>query len=260
MTALRVAVVQHDIVWEERAQTLARLEPTVAAAAATGARLVVLSEMFAVGFSMNVELTAEGEDGPTTAWLLDQAQRRKIWICGTLPVRVPGESLPYNTFVLAGPDGQVHRYRKIHPFTYGGERDAFAAGVDIITVDVDGVRVTPFVCYDLRFADVFWEAAAATDLYVVPANWPETRRRHWTALLTSRAIENQAYVVGCNRVGTGGRLTYVGDSRVVSPMGDVLAGAAEVETTLLVDVDPARVAEVRSRFPFAADRRPSRLR
>ena len=244
MTALRVAVVQHDIAWEARTETLARLEPTVAAATASGARLVVLSEMFAVGFSMNVELTAESEDGPTTEWLLDQAQRGEIWICGTVPISAPGESLPYNTFVLAGPDGELHRYRKIHPFTYGGERDAFAAGKDVITVDVDGVRVTPFVCYDLRFADVFWEVAAGTDLYVVSANWPEARRRHWTALLTARAIENQAYVVGCNRVGTGGRLTYVGDSRVVSPMGDVLAGAAEVETTLLVDVDPARVAEI----------------
>jgi predicted amidohydrolase len=163
--------------------------------------------------------------------------------------------LPYNTFVLASPRGELHRYRKIHPFTYGGEREAFAAGSEVVTVDVDGVRVTPFICYDLRFADVFWETAASTDLYVVPANWPETRRRHWRALLVARAIENQAYVVGCNRVGSGGKLTYVGDSAVISPMGDVLASAAEVETTLQVDVEPARVAEVRSRFPFAADRR-----
>jgi predicted amidohydrolase len=256
MTALRVAVVQHDIVWESRAETLARLEPVVAGAAGAGARFVVLSEMFAVGFSMNVELTAEDEDGPTTSWLVDQAARHSAWICGTVPVRVPGEQLPFNTFVLASPDGPVHRYRKIHPFTYGGERDAFSAGKDVMTVDVDGVRVTPFVCYDLRFADVFWEAAAATDLYVVSANWPEARRRHWSALLVARAIENQAYVVGCNRVGSSGRLTYVGDSAVVSPMGDVLASAAEVETTLLVDMDTATVAAVRDRFPFHADRRP----
>jgi predicted amidohydrolase len=255
MTALRTAVVQHDIAWEARDETLARLAPRVAAAADAGARLVVLSEMFAVGFSMNVAVTAEAEDGPSTAWLLEQAQRHQTWICGTIPVSAEPGQLPYNTFVLASPDGVVHRYRKIHPFTYGGEREAFAAGADVVTVDVEGVRVTPFVCYDLRFADVFWQAAAATDLYVVSANWPEARRRHWSALLVARAIENQAYVVGCNRVGSGGKLTYVGDSAVVSPMGDVLASAAEVETTLLVDVDPARVAEVRERFPFAADRR-----
>jgi predicted amidohydrolase len=257
MTVLRVALVQHDIVWESRAATLTRLEPVLAAAAGSGARLIVLSEMFAVGFSMNVDLTAEGEDGPTTSWLVEQAARRDAWICGTVPVRVPGVQLPFNTFVLASPAGAVHRYRKIHPFTYGGERDAFSAGEDVVTVAVDGVRLTPFVCYDLRFADVFWEAAAGTDLYVVPANWPEARRRHWSALLVARAIENQAYVAGCNRVGSGGRLTYVGDSAVVSPTGDVLASAAEVETTLLVDIDTATVAAVRDRFPFYADRRPS---
>jgi predicted amidohydrolase len=257
MTALRVAVVQHDIVWESRDATLTGLAPVVASAATAGGRLVVLSEMFAVGFSMNIDLTAEGEEGPTTSWLVAQAAAHDVWVCGTVPVRAPGQELAHNTFVLAAPDGRVHRYRKIHPFTYGGERAAFAAGSEIVSVDIDGVRVTPFVCYDLRFADVFWEAAARTDLYVVSANWPDSRRRHWTALLAARAIENQAYVVGCNRVGVGGKLTYVGDSCVVSPMGDVLASAAEVETTLLVDVDTARVAEVRERFPFAADRRGS---
>ena len=256
MTSLRLAVVQHDIEWEARDATLKRLEPVVAAAVAAQARLVVLSEMFAVGFSMNTALTAEDEDGPTTAWLLDQARQHDAWVCGTIPMRAAGNPLPYNVFVLASPTGDLHRYRKIHPFTYGGEREVFAAGQDIVTVDVDGVRVTPFICYDLRFADVFWDAAAGTDLFVVPANWPVARRRHWTSLLTARAIENQAYVAGCNRVGSGGRLDYGGDSRVISAMGEVLASAAEVETTLLVDVDTDAVAAVRERFPFQADRRP----
>jgi predicted amidohydrolase len=256
MTSLRVAVVQHDIAWEAPEETLKRLEPTVAAAVAAQARLVVLSEMFAVGFSMNTSLTAEDEDGPTTGWLLDQARQHDAWVCGTIPVRAAENPLPYNTFVLASPAGDVRRYRKIHPFTYGGEREVFAAGRDVLTVDVDGVRVTPFICYDLRFADVFWDAAADTDLFVIPANWPVARRRHWTSLLTARAIENQAYVAGCNRVGSGGRLDYGGDSRVVSPMGEVLASAAEVETTLVVDVDTDVVTAVRERFPFQADRRP----
>jgi predicted amidohydrolase len=255
VSALRVAVVQHDIAWESRDATLAQLGPKVAAATAAGARLVVLSEMFAVGFSMRTDVTAEPTDGPTTQWLRDRAREHDTWICGTVPVRSDDNPLPYNTFVLAAPDGALHSYRKIHPFTYGGERAVFAAGQEVVTVEVDGVRVTPFVCYDLRFADVFWQAAADTDLYCVSANWPDTRRRHWSALLVARAIENQAFVAGCNRVGSGGKLAYAGDSAVISPMGDVLASAAEVETTLLVDVDPARVAEVRERFPFATDRR-----
>ena len=253
MTSLRVAVVQHDIAWEARDETLSRLAPVVSSAAAAGARLVVLSEMFAVGFSMRTDVTAEPEDGPTTEWLVSQAARHDTWIGGSVPARGDA-ALPYNSFVLAGPAGELHRYRKIHPFTYGGEREVFAAGHQVVTVDVDGVRITPFVCYDLRFADVFWQVAADTDAYVVVANWPDTRRRHWSALLAARAIENQAYVIGCNRVGTGGKLTYAGDSAVLSPMGDVLASASEVETTLLVDTDTEVVASVRERFPFHADR------
>ncbi|MBW3608595.1 MAG: carbon-nitrogen family hydrolase, partial [Actinobacteria bacterium] len=103
--------------------------------------------------------------------------------------------------------------------------------------EVEGVRVTPFICYDLRFADEFWDTAARTDCYVIPANWPDTRRAHWTALLQGRAVENQAYVVGCNRVGDGGKLHYTGDSRIIDPMGEILAAASNGETMLLADVD-----------------------
>ncbi|HVM21564.1 MAG TPA: nitrilase-related carbon-nitrogen hydrolase, partial [Egibacteraceae bacterium] len=148
-----------------------------------------------------------------------------------------------------------HRYRKIHPFTYSGEHEHFAAGESFVTVDIDGVRITPFICYDLRFADEFWATASRTDCYVVPANWPDTRRHHWSTLLQARAIENQAYVVGCNRVGDGGKLRYTGDSRIVDPMGRTLAAGAEAETLLLADVNPAVVAQTRERFPFAQDRR-----
>jgi predicted amidohydrolase len=164
--------------------------------------------------------------------------------------------LPYNSFVLAGPDGTVHRYRKLHPFTHGGEHERFRAGEKPVTVEVGGLRVTPFVCYDLRFADVFWSAALDTDVYLVTANWPAARRLHWQTLLQARAIENQAYVVGCNRVGTAGDGTeHTGDSRIVSPMGELLATAAGVETVLVADVDPAEVTATRERLRFLADRR-----
>src|SRR5687768_11505150 len=111
MSVLRVAAVQHDIVWESRAETLGRLAPRVQAAVAAGSRLVVLSEMFAVGFSMRTEVTGESADGPSTAWLLQQAEQHDVWICGTIPVRTDEADLPFNTFVLAGPAGQLHRYR-----------------------------------------------------------------------------------------------------------------------------------------------------
>jgi predicted amidohydrolase len=115
--------------------------------------------------------------------------------------------------------------------------------------------VTPFVCYDLRFADAMWPIAMETDVYLVVASWPQARRAHWRALVQARAIENQAYVVGVNRVGSGGGLDYSGDSCVVDPLGEVLVSAASVETVLTIDVDPAVVAKVRADLPFLPDRR-----
>ena len=252
---MRVAVVQHDICWEDRAATFAHLTPRVAAAAGAGARLVLLSETFSTGFSMRTELTAESEGGPSSQWLTARAQEHGVWVGGSVPeVAAEGEH-PYNTFVLAGPDGTQHRYRKIHRFGYGGEDRRFSAGSDHVTVTVEGVRCSLFVCYDLRFADEWWAVAPDTDAYLCVANWPSARRRHWQALLAARAIENQAYVVACNRVGRGGKLDYAGDSMVVDPVGEVLASAAGDEALLVAEVDPARVAQVREEFPFLADRR-----
>jgi predicted amidohydrolase len=157
--------------------------------------------------------------------------------------------------VLAGPGGELHRYAKIHPFSYGGETDHYAAGSDTISVDIDGVRTTPFVCYDLRFADVFWEAAPPTDLYLVVANWPAARRLHWRTLLVARAIENQAWVVGVNRVGSGDGLEYAGDTAIIDPMGQTVASATtEAEEIVVAEVDTAAVRQTRTRFPFLHDR------
>jgi predicted amidohydrolase len=252
---VKIAAVQHDIVWEDRAANFARLAPLVAGAAGLGARLVLLTETFSTGFSMTPGI-GEPEDGPSAEFLRAQAAQHGIWVAGSCPEIAPGNELPFNSLVLAGPDGTTHRYRKLHPFTYAGEHERFQAGEKPVTVEIDGLRITPFVCYDLRFADVFWTAGPETDVYLVPANWPSPRRHHWQTLLQARAIENQAYVVGCNRVGTAGDGTeHVGDSRIVSPMGELLATAAGVETVLLADVDAAEVAATRDRFRFLADRR-----
>src|SRR5690606_10467039 len=201
--SMKVAVVQHDIVWEDKEANFARLAPMVAGAAATGARLVVLSETFSTGFSMRVDRTAEPEGGPSSRFLAEQAAAHGVWVCGSIPEVRPGDERPHNTLVLAGPGGEVHRYRKIHRFAYGGEDAVFEAGDERVTVEVEGLRLSLFVCYDLRFADDWWAVAPGTDAYVCVANWPTPRRAHWQALLRARAIENQAYVVGCNRVGTG---------------------------------------------------------
>ena len=162
---------------------------------------------------------------------------------------------PFNQLVLAAPDGSTHRYAKIHPFGYGAEPDHYAAGDAFLTVAVEGVRCSFFVCYDLRFADEFWPLASDTDCYVVVANWPRQRRAHWSALLPARAIENQAFVVGVNRVGVGDGLTYVGDSVILDPLGEPIATAGDGECVIAADVDPGRVRSVREKYPFLRDRR-----
>jgi len=252
---MRIAAIQHDIVWEDAEATRHHVEPMVAAAAASGARLVVLTEMFATGFSLEAERIAEVEDGPTSTWLRGQAAQHGLWVYGSVPERQSDGGRPRNVGILAGPDGSVHRYAKIHPFSYAREHESYDAGDRSVTVEVEGVRCSLFVCYDLRFADDWWPLAPSTDVYLCCANWPESRRAHWIALLQARAIENQAYVVGVNRVGEGGGLSYAGDSRVFDPLGEMLAGAARTETILLADVDAAEVAKVRDRFRFLQDRR-----
>jgi predicted amidohydrolase len=253
---MRVAAIQHDIVWEDPQANFERLAPLLAYAAGEGARLAVLTEMYATGFSMSTERIAEPIDGLGTEFLVEQAARHDMWVCGTVPARAADAARPANTLVLAAPDGAVRRYRKIHPFSYSGEHERYDAGDQFVTVDVEGVRCSLFVCYDLRFADEFWALAPETDCYLVPANWPASRREHWRTLLRARAVENQAYVVGVNRVGEGGGLEYVGDSAIIGPFGEELAdGAGAGEAVLLAEVDPEHVASIRARFPFLADRR-----
>jgi predicted amidohydrolase len=251
---MRIAAIQHDIVWEDAAATCRHLEPLVAGAAASGAGLAVLTEMFATGFSLDGDRIAEPEGGPTSTWMLQQAAAHGLWLYGSVPERRAGEK-PRNVGILAGPDGTTHRYAKIHPFTYAGEHDAYDAGQETVTVELGGLRLSLFICYDLRFADDWWPLAPTTDVYLCCANWPEARRAHWQVLLQARAIENQAYVVGVNRVGEGGGLAYSGDSRIFDPLGEMLAGGARTETVLLADIDAGEVAKVRDRFRFLPDRR-----
>lgn len=251
---MKVAAIQHDIEWEQPEGTRERVRPLIAQAVAAGARLVVLPEMFATGFSMRPERIAEDEGGATESFLLEQAAEHGVHLIASIAQR--GADGAYrNNAVLARPDGSVTRYAKIHPFSYAGEHEKYAAGTQFVTVDVEGVRVSLFVCYDLRFADEFWALANDTDLYLVVANWPEPRREHWRALLRARAIENQAYVVGVNRVGSGDGHPYTGDSVILDPMGRPLAEASLTETVLLADLTADEVKRVRDRFPFLADRR-----
>ena len=251
---MKVAAIQHDITWENAAATREQVRPLIAQAAQAGARLIVLTEMFATGFTMYPERIAEDEGGPNEQFLREQARLHDAYVIASIAQRGPDGKFRNNA-VVAGPDGATRRYAKIHPFSYSGEHEHYTAGTDFLTVDVDDLRVSVFVCYDLRFADEFWALAQHTDLYVVPANWPEPRREHWRALLRARAIENQSYVLGVNRVGTVKELNHVGDSAIIDPLGRTLVEASRGEAVLVAEVSPEVVTQTRSAFPFLPDRR-----
>ncbi len=255
---MRVAGLQMSLAWEAPEVNRQNLQPRILAAVQSGASLIALPEMWPTGFSMRPETTAEPEGGASERFLAETAAATGAVVCGSVAQTSPAWGKARNVFLSATPSGTVHRYAKVHPFRYGGEAEHYEGGDALATFAWDGVRVTPLVCYDLRFSELWALAAPRTDLFVVVANWPSARAAHWRALLVARAIETQAYVLGVNRVGEGGGLAYAGESALVSPLGELLDGfgAPGEARTVAGDVDPARVAEVRAKFPFLADRRP----
>jgi predicted amidohydrolase len=259
VSAVRLAAIQHDIAWHDRDANFSHLGPMIAGAVAGGARVVLVTETFSTGFSFDSPGVAEPEGGPSSQFLTEMATTHGVWVGGSCPeiaADAPADDQrPSNVFVLVAPDGTATRYRKIHPFSHADEERYVRAGTEFVTVDIDGLRCALFVCYDLRFADEFWALATEVDAYLLVANWPAKRRLHWSTLLRARAIENQAYVVGVNRVGSGGGLDYSGDSAIIDPLGEVLATGAGVETVLIADLDPDHVAATRDHFRFLQDRR-----
>jgi predicted amidohydrolase len=255
---MKIALLQMDLAWEDVQENHRRARRLLEEAARKGARLALLPEMFCTGFSMESDRIAQPAGGPSETFLRETARELSLSILASIPEA--GQPRPRNMAILAGPDGVVTRYAKIHPFTFGGEDKVYSGGDRIVTVTIEGVRVTPFVCYDLRFPEPFRLAAEDTDLFALVANWPEARREHWRTLLRARAIENLCYVAGVNRVGDGGKLHYTGDSAVISPWGEVLAEGSAKEAVLVCDVEPAAVRDARERFPVLRDRRPDAYR
>ncbi len=255
---MRVALLQLDLAWEDVPANHARAAARLKQAADQGARLAILPEMFSTGYSMDASRIAQPPGGPTESFLVSTARALGIHVLGGVATRAT--PLPLNEALLVSPEGEVRRTAKLHPFSFAGEEKVMGAGDRVVTWDVEGVRVTPFVCYDLRFPEPFRLAAAETDLYAVIANWPDRRRAHWKGLLLARAVENLAYVAGVNRVGEGNGQTYLGDSALVGPWGEALVTAEGEEAVLLGEVAPEKVAEARRRFPVLSDRRPASYR
>ena len=255
---MRVAAIQHDVVWEDPLANHEHLLPLISRAAAEGADLIVLSEMYATGFSMAAQKIAEEVHGQNHSFLREQAEKNNVWIAGSVATRDLEKELPVNRFLVVSPSGESNFYDKLYPFTFAGEHEKYSPGDKTVTVDLFGFRTSLFICYDLRFANTFWELAPTTDLYLVVANWPATRSNHWKTLLRARAIENQAYVIGVNRVGEGDGLSYQGDTVILDPLGEVIKEASlGAEEIVIADIDIAKVSEVRANFPFINDRRNS---
>jgi predicted amidohydrolase len=252
---IKVAGVQMDIAWEHIAENFRRAEAFATDAANEGARLVVLPEMFATGFSMNAQLVSGFAD-ETRSFLSDLSGRLGTFVLAGFAE--PGDPMPANAASIFDPSGrEILKYKKMHPFSLAGEEEHFQAGGSVETVEVEDVRVTPLICYDLRFPEPFRAAAVNTDLFCVVANWPRQRRYHWSTLLKARAIENQAFVLGVNRAGIGDGLEYTGDSALLDPMGEELATVEPgLAGCFIGEVKAENVARIRKQFSFLRDRRP----
>ena len=253
---MKAVLCQLELAWEDPGANYSKIRRLLAGRDDLAGSLIVLPEMLATGFSMDVAAVAAGEPGRTQGFLAELAQSHRATVLGGFGIP-HGDRRGRNVAVAMDPSGtRIAEYTKIHPFSYGGEDERYQAGDAVASFGWSGFQVCPLICYDLRFPEVFRAGAGlGAELFCVIANWPIKRVSHWITLLQARAIENQAYVVGVNRVGSGGGLDYSGDSAIIDPLGEVLATGAGVETVLLADLDAAHVAATRDHFRFLQDRR-----
>ncbi|HEY4335511.1 MAG TPA: nitrilase family protein [Puia sp.] len=276
MSTLAITLIQPDLQWEDKAANLRRLEEKIGAIPEP-TEVVILPEMFSTGFSMQPEGLAEKMDGFTMSWMKKIAAAKKIILTGSLIIEEDGHY--FNRLIWMLPNGQYGYYDKRHRFAYAGEDEKYTAGTRRLIASVKGWKINLLVCYDLRFP--VWSrqgyaldaaeaasppgrpgAGSATptpaspeyDLLIYVANWPERRIQAWKTLLQARAIENQAFAVGVNRIGNDGNNIYhSGDSMIVDPLGEVLYQAPHEESVYTLTLKKTRLDEVRSRYPFWRD-------
>jgi predicted amidohydrolase len=250
-----IAAVQSDIAWEDPATSRAGIERLLDVAELPAGCLALLPELCDVGFTLNLDRVTPS-DAPT--WAASQAKRRGIHIAVGYPTRggaQASDDMGRNECAIARPDGSLApAYAKVHPFGIGRETEAFSGGHHLVLSKVGQFTVAPLVCYDLRFPELWRLAAlAGAELFLVGANWPAARQHHWRSLLIARAIENQAYVVGCNRVGNDPTHAYAGGSIIVAPTGAILAEAADAATVVTAECDYEELVAWRRKFPALRD-------
>lgn len=250
MQDLTITIVQTALHWEDKEANMASLEKHFDTIGQTD--LIIIPETFNAGFTMNAANVAETMDGNTVAWLRDQAAKRDAVITGSMVIEEHGNY--YNRMIWMRPDGTHAHYDKRHLFSMADEDQHFTGGNDRVFVELNGWRVFLQVCYDLRFP-VWSRVLGECDLMIYVANWPEPRKNAWSTLLQARAIENQCYVAGVNRIGEDGNgFKYAGDSVVIEPKGTVISNTEPyVECVETVTLNWNDLAEYREKFPLADD-------
>lgn len=256
MQPITITLIQTNLHWENKAANLLMLEQKIQGME-DRTEVIVLPEMFSSGFSMNTKALAEDMDGETVSWMKRVAAANKIIITGSIIIK-ENENF-YNRLIWMLPNGQYGVYDKRHLFGFGNETEHYSAGNKRLIASVKGWKINLQICYDLRFP--VWarqkpanKNEAEYDVLIYVANWPERRSHAWKTLLCARAIENQCYVVGVNRVGDDGNNIYhSGNSMVIDPLGQVLYHKAEEEDIFTISLDKEKLNEVRNKFPFLKD-------
>ena len=246
---MKITILQRDIVWADPTRNVQRADEAIDGN--PGSDLYVLPEMFSTGFCTQPEGIAEPAENRTVSWMKAKASQTGAAIAGSIAVHEDGRY--YNRFHFVTPDGNVTTYDKKHLFTFGGEHNRFTAGSERVIVAYKGFRILLEICYDLRFP-VWSRNRGDYDMIIYVASWPTPRVEAWKALLTARAIENQCYVAGVNRVGDDPGNNYCGGSRVIDPYGKIMAeceDGREMEVT--VEVDMEVLEAFRAKFPVLDD-------
>jgi omega-amidase len=247
---LSVGLAQYDTGWHDPIDSLSKVRDLARQARAAAADLLVLPEMCVSGFTMDAEQFAEPADGPSVRAFSKIAAENKLWIIAGLSMRREGKYL--NSAVAFAPDGSVAAtYDKQRLFGYAKETEVYSAGNKPCIIEINGVSLALFVCFDLRFPELFREVGPRTDAFVIIANWPSTRQKHWEVLTHARAIENQCFVVAVNRIGEGDGLVYDGGSMILDPWGERRDLPVDGSSLRIGEISKDAVAEVRQAFPLA---------
>jgi len=255
---LKISLIQTSLHWEDTAKNLEMLSGKIDSIK-DDTDLILLPEMFSTGFSMQPEKFSEKMDGPSVGWMKEKAIAKNCVVCGSLIIEEGGKY--YNRLIWMRPDGTHEQYDKRHLFRYAKEDEHYTPGSKKIIVDLKGWKICPLVCYDLRFP--LWSrnkwshelGIPAYDILLYVANWPERRNHPWKTLLLARAIENQCYVIGLNRVGDdGNKIGHSGDSAVIDPKGEVISKVKALEeVTETVTLSYKELEEFRKIFPVGLD-------